>query len=117
MRAIVTKAYRRPYDNPIAVPAGAAVVPDFEKYSEVPGWVWCSADDARAGWVPRAYLTGSGCNWQVTRDYNAIELTVEPGDRLTIELEESSFYWATAADGSQGWVPRDNVSLLTDDQT
>ena len=74
-----------PIDNPISVDAGTAVVPDFEKYSEVPGWVWCSAEDTRAGWVPRAYLTGSGCNWRVTRDYNAIELSIEPGERLTIE--------------------------------
>ncbi|MBL8893638.1 MAG: hypothetical protein JNJ53_03495 [Rhizobiales bacterium] len=116
MQAIVTKSYRRPYQNPISVAAGTPVVPDFEKYSEVPGWVWCSAEDTRAGWVPRAYLAGSGCNWRVTRDYDAIELSVEPGERLTIETEESGFYLAIAADGSRGWVPRDHVSLLTENK-
>jgi len=52
----------------------------------------------------------------VTRDYDAIELSIEPGERLTIETEESGFYLAVAADGSRGWVPRDHVSLLTEGQ-
>jgi hypothetical protein len=111
MKAIVIKAYRRPYANPIAVAAGTLVEPDFDKFSEVPGWVWCSAPDGRSGWVPRAWLRERDGHWQITRDYNAIELTVAEGDELDVEFEESGFFWVSARDGSRGWVPQDHVAL------
>src|SRR4051794_16242582 len=112
MKAIVTTPYRRPYNNPIAVRAGAAVVPDFEKFSELAGWVWCLAPDGRTGWAPRGWLERNGDEWRITRDYDAIELTVNAGDTLSIEFEESGFYWVEAQDGSKGWVPIANVTIV-----
>ena len=92
MQAIVTKPYRRPYQNPISVDAGTRSFPTSRNTPKFRAGSGVRAEDTRAGWVPRAYLTGSGCNWRVTRDYNAIELSIEPGERLTIETEESGFY-------------------------
>jgi hypothetical protein len=114
MKAVVVKPYQRPYENPIAVKAGERIEPDFNKESDIDGWVWCVAKDGRAGWTPRRWLVRSGDEWQVNRAFNAIELTVEPGERLEIAFEESGFFWAGKDNGQAGWVPCEHVSLLND---
>lgn len=112
MRAVVVKAYRRPYEDPIAVGAGEEVTPDFAKPSDIGGWVWCTARDGRSGWTPEKWLVHEGSGWRVTRDFDAIELTVVPGEELELAFEESGFYWATRNDGESGWVPCECVSVL-----
>ncbi len=111
MKVIVIKAYKRPYENPISVGADDPVTPDFEKRTDIEGWVWCTAEDHRAGWVPRAWLRQVKGAWRVNRQFNAIELTVAVGEELDIAFEESSFFWATKQNGEVGWVPCANVSI------
>jgi len=106
----VIKPYRRPYENPIAVAKGDLVTPDFDKATDIEGWVWCTAEDGRSGWTPKAWLESSNDTWRITRDFNAIELTVAPGDKLELLTEESNFLWVRNQTGDLGWVPRDNVS-------
>jgi hypothetical protein len=113
MEVIVTAPYRRPFEDPIAVHANDTVIPDFEKQTDIEGWVWCMAVDGRSGWTPRAWLVRSNGRWQVDRDFNAIELTVETGEVLIATLEESGFYWATKRDGQSGWVPCSHVAKQT----
>ena len=110
MKARVTKAYERPYENPIAVPAGAQVDPDFERPTDIAGWVWCTGADGRSGWAPRGWLAKQSDRWHLERDFNAIELTITPGEILKIEFEESGFYWASRESGEHGWVPCDHVA-------
>ena len=112
MKVIVVKAYERPYENPLAVTAEESVVPDFEKQTEIEGWVWCIAKDNRSGWVPRSWLARVDGTWRVIRQFNAIELTVVPGEILDVTLSESGFFWATKQNGEAGWVPCENVSAL-----
>jgi uncharacterized protein YgiM (DUF1202 family) len=38
-------------------------------------------------------------------DYEAVELTVQLGDLLTVHKAESGFLWVTDQDGRTGWVP------------
>ncbi|HET6725016.1 MAG TPA: SH3 domain-containing protein [Gammaproteobacteria bacterium] len=109
MKAVVTKSYERPYENPIAVEAGEPVAPDFEKRTDIPGWVWCTAGDGRSGWTPRDWLTQRGNRWHISREFNAIELTVAPGEVLDLVFEESGFFWARKENGEVGWVPSENV--------
>lgn len=111
MQALVITAYERPYENPIAVEAGETVTPDFDKPTDITGWVWCSARDGRGGWTPRDWLVHSGDAWHIDRDFNAIELTVTPDEVLEVLSEESGFYWATKSSGEKGWVPCANVTL------
>lgn len=114
MKAVVVKGYRRPYDDPIVVQADEPVTPDFGRHTDVAGWVWCTATDGRAGWTPRAWLRRSDSRWHITRDFNAIELSVEPGDPLQIELEESGFFLVSNNSGETGWVPCDHVLIVGD---
>ena len=111
MKAVVIKPYERPYENPIAVAAGERVIPDFDKCTDIEGWVWCTAMDGRFGWTPRKWLTRSGGIWRVIREFNAIELSVDCGELLEIAFEESGFFWATRQNGETGWVPCGHIEV------
>jgi len=110
VRVVVVKAYERPYENPIVVRAGDSVTPDFDRATDIPGWVWCTASDGRAGWTPHAWLVRNPDGWRIDRDFNAIELTIEPGEALDVLKEESGFYRVAKSDGETGWVPCDHVA-------
>ena len=109
MRVRVTRPYEQPYPDPLAVRAGDYVVPDFGKETDIEGWVWCTAEDGRGGWTPSAWLCQEGGRWRIDRNFNAIELTIAPGELLDVLAEESGFYRVEKADGETGWVPADCV--------
>ena len=107
--------YERPYDDPISVRAGDAVRPDEaeSRSTDIVGWVWCSGPDGRAGWTPRAWLERRGDAWVIRRDFSALELNVEPGDRFVAHFSESGFLFVENARGEKGWVPDGAVALAT----
>ena len=111
MKAVVVKPYERPYENPLAIAAEASVVPDFEKRTDIEGWVWCTAKDNRSGWVPSSWLVKGDGTRRVRHQFNAIELTVVPGEILDVTFAESGIFWATKQKGEAGWVPCGNVSV------
>lgn len=94
-RAVVTRAYRRPYRDPIRVRAGETVVPDFARTTHLPGWVWCTDPRGRGGWTPRAWLERENAHWRITRAFDAVELTVEPGQRIALHFAHAGFHWVT----------------------
>lgn len=110
-RGTVVVGYRQPYPDPIRVAAGEQVVPDFDRRTDIPGWVWCTDARGKSGWTPQAWLERRGDAWHVTRDFDAIELTVAAGEALTLHLELAGFYWSTTADGRSGWVPADQLHV------
>jgi hypothetical protein len=110
MKVRVFRPYKQPYLDPISVRAGDRVFPDFDRETDIPGWVWCTAEDGRGGWAPRAWLQQEGPVWRIDRDFNAIELTITPGERLEILEEESGFYRAVKSGGETGWVPVECVT-------
>ena len=112
MRVLVTEPYQRPFDDPLVVGAGEPVEPDFDRPTDIEGWVWCIAGDGRCGWTPRSWLVQAADGWYVDRPYNAVELTVNPGEVLEVEFEESGFCWATGEDGRSGWVPSHVVTAI-----
>ncbi|MGH8428444.1 MAG: hypothetical protein ACRES7_10770 [Gammaproteobacteria bacterium] len=114
MKAVIVKRYERPYADPIAVAAGESVTPDFARHTDIAGWVWCTAKDGRCGWTPRHWLTEVDGAWRIDRAFNAIELTIVPGEVLNLEFEESGFFWAVKQDGKSGWVPCENVSVISE---
>lgn len=111
MKGIVVKPYQQPYDDPIAAATDDPVMPDFHKVTDIKGWVWCTARDGRSGWTPRNWLAESNGEWHLTRDFNALELTVAPGERLEIEIEESGFYLVKMENGRTGWIPCECVQI------
>jgi hypothetical protein len=92
------------YPDPIRGAAGDRLTLG-RRDDEYPGWVWATAADGRAGWVPESWLRVGGDVGVLLRDYTAAELALAPGDRVTGELVEGGWLWATAVDGQVGWVP------------
>lgn len=101
-----TKSWAIHYPEPISGRAGDTFALG-RRDDEYPGWVWATAADGRAGWVPEDWLDVAGDVGVLRRDYTAAELALEPSDRVTGELVQSGWLWATAADGRVGWAPLD----------
>ncbi|WP_126173088.1 SH3 domain-containing protein [Altericroceibacterium xinjiangense] len=109
----VIRGYKRPYENPIVVRAGDLVRPiaDGSKTTDIPGWTWCVGPDGRSGWTPDNWCEPRGDRWRLKRDFSALELTVEVGDRLHLLLSESGFLIAETEDGDRAWVPDAVIEL------
>lgn len=105
--------YERPYEDPISVRAGDVVRLDEEesRSTDIVGWVWCTGPDGRAGWTPQAWLERREDEWVIRRDFSALELNVEPGERFRAHFSESGFLFVENAGGEAGWVPDGVVDL------
>ena len=104
MRYRATKGWAVTYPDPIRGAAGGRLGLG-RRDDEYPGWVWATAADGRAGWVPGSWLHVEGESGVLLRDYTAAELALDIGDVVTGELSEGGWLWATAADGRTGWTP------------
>lgn len=109
--ARVVTDYRAPFPDPISAHAGDKVSIDESTKTDCPGWVWCTNQPGKGGWVPETYLDRQGDCGYLLCDYDAIELTVQVGEVLTCHKEESGFTWATNRAGQSGWVPSSHVEL------
>lgn len=78
--------------------------------TEWEGWLWCTSSSGRSGWVPESWLDLEDETGVLRRDYDAVELTVTPGEVLTASQFESGWAWATRENGERGWVPLDRLS-------
>ncbi len=112
MRVQAVESHQRPYADPLAVSAGEEVVPDFDRHTDIEGWIWCAASDGRSGWTPRQWLIRENESWFVDRDYNSVELSVSVGEELVAAAKESGFLWVTNAHSESGWIPSKKVSNL-----
>ncbi len=105
--AVVSSPYEQPYPDPISLKAGERVLINAEKTNatDILGWSWCTGPDCREGWVPNGWITEQSGAARIVREFNALELTIKVGDRVTLHHSESGFVYVTHEDGSTGWVP------------
>lgn len=109
--ACVIADYQAPYSDPISVRTGDEVTIDDSKKTDCLGWIWCTNQSGKSGWVPEAYLDRQGDFGYLRCDYDAIELTIRVGEILACHKEESGFIWVTNQAGQNGWVPSNHVEL------
>jgi SH3-like domain-containing protein len=107
-QARVVRDYRTEYPDPIGLSTGQRVRVGRED-DEFPGWRWCLAADGRQGWVPVELLRTEGDEAVVSEDYEATELDVCEGDRVTVERERRGWLWVSDARGRRGWIPVSHV--------
>jgi hypothetical protein len=112
-RVVCRHRYQHPYDDPIAVRTGEPVQVDEAKSAETDylGWLWCRGPDGREGWTPDAWLDRGEEGLRINRDFDAMELDAEPGDRFVALYSESGFVFVENAQGRKGWLP-DSVLTL-----
>jgi hypothetical protein len=112
---IVTKAYERLYPDPITLSANdQVVITKQDMWEDQYLWLWCTNNGGKEGWVPANFLEVQGNRGVATCDYNAWELTVNEGEKVTILKQESGWYWAANQNGEQGWVPVSNITIEQD---
>lgn len=107
----VVTDYVSAFPNPITVKAGERLTIE-DRETEWSGWLWCTATSGASGWVPADYVRRSAHTGTARRDYDATELTVKKGERLTVIEEVASWYWCRSERGSLGWVPKQNVEII-----
>jgi hypothetical protein len=108
---IVKISYKASNPDPIAFCIGDCLSVE-DRESNWKGWTWCRSLAGTGGWVPKAYLNRQGNMAVALQDYDAIELTVDPGEHLTGTLQESGWLWCTKPSGLSGWVPYENLEKL-----
>lgn len=105
--------------NPLAGRAGeqATATDRVEDWRETRGWTWrwCRDGQGREGWAPEALLTVSGNVATLREDYDARELTVAVGARLTVERELAGWALCRAEDEARGWVPLECLAPAMDE--
>lgn len=115
--AMVMAPWEAIYANVLAGHAGERIeaTARVEDWRETPGWTWrwCRDRSGREGWAPEALLTVDGMEATLREDYDARELTVAPGDRLSIERELAGWALCHTPDGARGWVPLECLERIT----
>jgi len=112
-RTKVIKEYKSPYPDPIIFQKGEEVTVGRE-YKEDPDWkdwIWCQGNNNNSAWVPKQYIDMDDVKGVFTRDYNAMELSVQAGEELVVYETINGFGMSENSNGERGWVPLKNMEL------
>lgn len=107
-------AYESAYPMPFALRAGDELAIG-DKESEWSGWLWCTSQRGESRWVPEAYVERRGDTGVALCDYDATELSVDAGEELLVDRQESGWMWCTNRRGQSGWVPGKNLDCESDE--
>jgi hypothetical protein len=108
-RFVVTKDHRTNYPETFLFYKGEEVRCG-EEDSQCENWIWCQkmgSDDAR--WVPKQILHITGDTATIMEEYNARELTVHRGEKVTALHELNGWMWCVTSRGERGWIPKENL--------
>jgi hypothetical protein len=107
--ALVTKDYAAQYTDPITLAQGEAATLDgrAEPWEENPDWIWVWGENAagKGGWIPRPLLQIDGSRGVALVAYDAHELSVAAGERVSALREACGWAWCVADANRSGWVP------------
>lgn len=107
----VTESHAPVHEQVLVARAGERLRPGRVD-DEWPGWIWCVSESGTGSWVPEPYLAIEGREARLLVDYNASELTVRPGDLVTLQHEVNGWWWVTDERGKAGWVPAGKLAPL-----
>ncbi|MDD5087280.1 MAG: SH3 domain-containing protein [bacterium] len=110
-RIRVVESYTASCSDPLCASKGEALA--LGKHDdEFPGWIWCTDPRGKSSWTPESYLEIHGDHAILLRDYDARELTVNEGDILSVECEESGWLLCTTDSGEHGWIPKRAIEFI-----
>jgi hypothetical protein len=104
MKYLVTKSHRPNTNEPIIGKKGDKF--SWEKKATIwDGWLWCTSDKGLTGWIPESWLKMEGAKAILKRDYDATEVSANPGETVSGEMMESGWIWVTNTNNEKGWIP------------
>ena len=107
--AIVTKDYAAEFADPITLTRGETAALDGRKsvWEDNPDWLWVWGENAqgKGGWTPCTRLRIEGSQGVALEDYDARELSVAAGERVSAWREACGWAWCVADANRSGWVP------------
>lgn len=111
----VIKAYTRSRENPVAGQAGDLLETDKRDDYDGKGniWIWCKDKEGREGWIAEDVLEPEGNKARLKKDFNALELSIQTGERLEGIEELACWLLAKNDQGQIGWVPLNHVEELS----
>ena len=62
------------------------------------GWIWCTDSSRKSAWVPRDWVEIEGDSRAMKRDYDAVELSADKGEMLTVEFDRDTGTLVVEAD-------------------
>jgi hypothetical protein len=108
--ALIIKEHQASYPDPLIVKTGDELTVG-KGDSQWSAFVWCTNQNGKSGWVPERHLDRQGDRGVALQDYSTAELTITVGEKVTLEKEDSGWYWVTNQTGKSGWVPVENVAI------
>jgi hypothetical protein len=115
--AIVTKDYTAQYADPITLAPGETATLDgrAEPWEDNPDWIWVWGENARSksGWIPRPLLRIEGSRGVALEDYDARELSVATGERVSALREACGWAWCVVDAHRSGWVPLSHLRRVS----
>jgi hypothetical protein len=84
-----------------------------DRQTEWHGWLWCTGQDGKGGWVPEGYVERRGDRAALLVDYDATELSVRTGEEVLVGEEVGDWRWCTNHAGQSGWVPVRNLAAVS----
>ncbi|MBT3240150.1 MAG: hypothetical protein HON98_05495 [Chloroflexi bacterium] len=110
----VIKEYISPYPNSIFFFVGERIKvgKKFEDDPNWKDWIWCEGENSNKAWVPEQFIEIKGKEGVLLQDYDALELSVFPGEVVSIYKLINGFGMGEKADGTKGWVPLKNLDKI-----
>lgn len=112
-QAVVVKAYKNQYPDPICVVVGDVVA--LGKHDETwQGWIWAE-NTTHSGWIPEQMIASDdGKSGKILADYTAKELTVNVGETVTVLQTLNRWCWVKhSVSNDEGWLPEENLTSLS----
>lgn len=103
--------YRSPFPVPLIEKKGTPLGLR-RRTDEEPGWAYGVSPGGKEGWVPRGLLAIEGMRGTLKEDFNATELSFEPGERLDVTRVLNGWYWCRNNASEEGWVPARLVKMI-----
>lgn len=109
----VIKDYRSPYPDPIVFQKGEKVKAgqEFKEDPDWKNWIWCEGKSNKKAWVPKQHIDIHGMNGILNKEYNAMELSVQVGEKLVVYEIVNGFGMSEKINGMRGWVPIKNMEI------
>ena len=105
------RSYQTPYPDSLPFKKGevVAVGEEYLGDDDWQNWIRCRGSDGREAWIPKQYLDIKGKVGNLRQDFDARELSVQPGEELSIFEIVNGFGMAENSQGQKGWVPMNHL--------